>query len=106
MYIHLMQCLCAGSALGLRTVRQKEKKRSFVVLERRSIHKSCPRTENPVLNLRRIVIMQNGDNGEYKGMSSGKIGEKQHVGVHVYMYPPFTNSVVKVFILSEKGYRL
>ena len=81
-------------------------KRSFVVLERRSIHKSCPRTENPVLNLRRIVIMQNGDNGEYKGMSSGKIGEKQHVGVHVYMYPPFTNSVVKVFILSEKGYRL
>ena len=94
----------AGIAQGSRTVRQKEKKRSFVVLEveRRSIHKSCPRTENPVLNLRRIVIMQNGDNGEYKGMSSGKIGEKQHVGVHVYMYPPFTNSVVIKFLFSAR----
>ena len=33
-------------------------KRSFVVLERRSIHKSCPRTDNAVLYLWRIVIMQ------------------------------------------------
>ena len=41
----------AGSALRSRTVRQKEKKRSFVVLKRRSIHKSCPRTHNPVLFL-------------------------------------------------------
>ena len=50
--------VCADSALGSRTDRQKEKTRSFVVLVRRSIHKSCPRTDNPVLFLWRIVIMQ------------------------------------------------
>ena len=88
MYMYQAVHVCthwAGSTLHSRTVRQKEKKRSFVVLERRSIHKSCPRTHNPVLYLWRIVIMQ----GQWRIQRDvlGNIGKNNiHVHVYVYMY--------------------
>ena len=45
--------------IGSRTVGQKKKKEiTFVVLKRRSIHKSCPQTHNHVLYLWRIVTVQ------------------------------------------------
>ena len=81
------QCTWAGSALRSRTVRQKEKKRSFVVLVRRSIHKSCPRTHNHVLFLWRIVIMQ----GQWRIQRHvlGDIVKKQHT-VYLFMCAHYT----------------
>ena len=81
MYVYMY--MWAGSALRSRTVRQKEKKRSFVVLERRSIHKSCPRTHNPVLFLWRIVIMQ----GQWR-IQRHVLGDivKNNMYVYTFMY--------------------
>ena len=76
----------AGYALCLRTVRQKEKKRSFVVLERRSIHKSCPRMHNPVLFLWRIVIMQ-GQWRIQRHVLGDKVLEPSAEPAHAYMSP-------------------